>query len=159
MKNIIPTIWRNAIKVPIPKSASKDPYVSLNYRGISLLSCVYKLFTSLSNLRISDHCEAYDYFVDEQNGLRPKSSCQDHKYSISTIIRNRKTIGLNTCCAFVDFQKAFDRVNKELLMYKLETVFRIHGRLFNMISPIYDSSNAQLRLNGLLTESFLFRQE
>ena len=154
MKNIIPTIWRNAIIVPIPKSASKDPYVPLNYRGISLLSCVYKLFTSLLNLRISDHCEAYDYLVDEQNGFRPKRSCQDHIHSISTIIRNRKTIGLNTFCAFVDFQKAFDRVNRELLMYNLATVFRIHGRLFNMISTIYDSSNAQLRLNGLLTESF-----
>ena len=154
MKNIIPTIWKNAIIVPIPKSVSKDPYVPLNYKGISLLYCVYKLFTSLLNLRISDHCEAYDYLVDEQNGFRPKRSCQDHIYSISTIIRNRKTIGLNTCCAFVDVQKAFDRVNRELLMYKLATVFRIHGRLFNMISTIYDSSNAQLRSNGLLTESF-----
>ena len=80
IKSIIPTIWRNAIIVHIPTSASKDPYVPLNYRGICLLSCVYKLFTSLLNLRISDHCEAYDYLVDEENGFRPKRSCQDHIY-------------------------------------------------------------------------------
>ena len=55
MKNIIPTIWKSAIIVPIPKSASKDPHVPLNYRGISLLSG-YKLFTLLLNLPISDHC-------------------------------------------------------------------------------------------------------
>ena len=133
------------------KNASNNPYVPLNYRGISLLTCVYKLFTSSLNLRMSDHCEAYDYPVDEQNGFRPKRSCQDHIYSISTIIRNRKSTGLNTFCAFVDFQKAFDRVNRELLMYKLATVFRIHGRLFNMISAINNSSNAQLRLNTYKT--------
>ena len=41
ISNIIPSCWRKAIIVPIPKSASKDPFVPLNYRGISLLSCLY----------------------------------------------------------------------------------------------------------------------
>merc|ERR1711895_220272 len=42
-RGIIPDQWRKATIVPIPKISLKYPYVPLNYRGISLLSCVYKL--------------------------------------------------------------------------------------------------------------------
>ena len=154
VNNVIPSIWRKAIIAPIPKSASKDPCVPLNHRGISLLSCLYKLYTSLLNLRMCNHCEKHGYLVDEQNGFRPDRSCQDHIYVLSSIIRNRKSTGENTYCAFVDFKKAFDWVSRDLLLYKLVTSFGIHGRLFNSLSTIYNSSTAQVRVNGTLTDSF-----
>ena len=116
VNNVIPSIWRKAIIAPIPKSASKDPCVPLNYRGIRLLSCLYKLYTSLLNLRMCNHCEKHGYLVDEQNGFRPDRSCQDHIYVLSSIIRNRKSTGENTYCAFVDFKKAFDWVSRDLLL-------------------------------------------
>ena len=154
INNIIPSIWRSAIIVPIPKSSTKDPCVPLNYRGISLMSCIYKVYSSLLNMRITDHCERNGYIVDEQNGFRSGRSCLDHIYILSTIIRNRKASSQSTFCAFIDFRKAFDWVNRDLLLYKLVTSFDIHGRLFNTLSTIYSSSNSQLRLNGILTNSF-----
>ena len=107
VNNVIPSIWRSSIIAPIPKSASKDPCVPLNYRGISLLSCLYKLYTSMLNLRLTNYCENNNYLVDEQNGFRPKRSCQDHIYVLSSIIRNRKVQKKDTFCAFVDFKKSF----------------------------------------------------
>ena len=154
INNVIPSVWRKAIIAPIPKSSSKDPCVPLNYRGISLLSCIYKLYSSLLNMRLTDHCERNGYIVDEQNGFRSKRSCQDHIYVLSTVIRNRKACGESTFCAFIDFRKAFDWVHRDLLLYKLHTKFDIHGRLFNTLSNIYSSSNSQLRVNNYLTESF-----
>ena len=41
------SVWLKAIVTPIPKGATVDPYVSLNYCGISLLSCVTILFIYL----------------------------------------------------------------------------------------------------------------
>ena len=154
INNVLPSIWRKAIISPIPKSSTKDPCVPLNYRGISLLSCIYKLYSSLLNLRLTDHCEKNGYMVDEQNGFRSKRSCQDHIYVLSTVIRNRKAKGENTFCAYIDFRKAFDWVHRDLLLYKLAVSFDIHGRLFNTLSNIYSSSNSQLRVNSHLTESF-----
>ena len=153
-KNIIPTIWRKSFISPIPKSSTKDPYVPLNYRGISLLSCMYKVYSSAINSRLSIYCEENGFLVDEQNGFRPDRSCQDHIYSLSSVIRNRKSRGLDTFCAFVDFQKAFDWVSRDLLLYKLVTTFNIHGRLFNTLSTIYNSSISQIKLNGKLTPAF-----
>ena len=105
-------------------------------------------------MRLGDYCERSGCLVDEQNGFRAGRSCQDHIYTLSSIIRNRKSENKDTYCAFVDFKKAFDWVPRDLLLYKLATSFDIHGRLFNNISTIFASSNAQIRLNGSLTESF-----
>ena len=91
LNNVIPSVWRTSIISPIPKSASKDPCVPLNYRGISLLSCFYKLYTSLLNMRLGDYCERSGCLVDEQNGFRAGRSCQYHIYTLSSIIRNRKS--------------------------------------------------------------------
>ena len=102
---------------------------------------------------LSSYCEENNYWVDEQNGFRPKRSWQDHIYVLSSAIRNRKSRGADTFCAFVYLQKAFDWVSRDLFLYKLVITFKIHGRLFNTLSSIYNSSAAQIRLNGKLINS------
>ena len=154
VNNVIPSIWRKSVIAPIPKSSTKDPCVPLNYRGISLLSCMYKLYTSLINRRLTSYCDENEYLVDEQNGFRSERSCQDHIYVLSSLIKNRKSVGNDTFCAFVDFKKAFDWIPWDLLLYKLSNSFNIHGHLFNTLSTIYSSSSAQVRLNGKLTDPF-----
>ena len=106
------------------------------------------------NYRLTEYCENNECLVDEQNGFRAKRSCQDHIYVLSSLIRNRKTQGNDTFCAFIDFKKAFDWVSRDLLLYKLSTIFNIHGRLFSTLSTIYESSSSQIRINGLLTDHF-----
>ena len=106
--SIIPDQSRMATIVPIPKSSQKDPYVPLNYRGISLLSCVYKLYSSLLNTRLNLFCTIKNIIVDEQNNFRKDISCLDHAYILTSTIRNRISMGQPTYCAFIDFQKAFE---------------------------------------------------
>ena len=117
---LVPSIWRNAIIIPIPKCATKDPFVPLDYRGISLLSCVSKAYSSILNNRIMKYCNFMGIFPEEPNGFRRIG--QDHIYSPTTIIRNRLTENKGTYCAFIDMEKAFDWVNKKLLLYKLLNV-------------------------------------
>jgi hypothetical protein len=81
--SILPTVWLKSVITPIPKSSSKDPFVPINYRGISLLSCVCKVFSGVINKRIIDYCEIGNIFVDEQNGFRRDRSCCDHIYSLN----------------------------------------------------------------------------
>ena len=53
----IPSVWKQALIKPIPKSSCKDPLVPLNYRGISLISCISKVYSSVINARIVEFCD------------------------------------------------------------------------------------------------------
>lgn len=44
----VPSIWLKADIVPVPKGSTNDPCVPLNYQGIHLLSCIYKVFQQFS---------------------------------------------------------------------------------------------------------------
>ena len=68
---LVPSIWKKAIISPIPKSSTADPRVPLNYRGISLLSVIIKLYTGGSSNRISTYMEKDHIFANEQNGFTP----------------------------------------------------------------------------------------
>jgi hypothetical protein len=73
--SLLPSIWLRGIINPIPKGADKDPCVPLNYRGVSLLSCVYKTYSSIINNRLVKYLELLNILVEEQNGFRAKRAC------------------------------------------------------------------------------------
>ena len=75
---ILPSIWQKAMITPIPKDATKDKRIPLNYRGISLLSVVSKLYSAVLNNRLLIYLEDEHLLADEQNGFRRNRSCEDH---------------------------------------------------------------------------------
>ena len=75
-----------AIIKPIPKNAQNDPRVPLNYRGVSLLSTVSKLFSGILNNRLVAFLDSENLLVDEQNGFRKSRACIDHIFILTTIM-------------------------------------------------------------------------
>ena len=151
--NIIPTDWKCAIIKPIPKSSILDPRVPLNYRGISLLSTVYKMFATVLNHRLCTCLETNNIYVDEQNGFRKGRSCLDHIFALTSIIRGRRALKKSTFVAYVDMEKAFDRVDRELLFYKVLSV-GIGGKMYRCLQSIYDSCQCAVNVNGYITSMF-----
>ena len=77
---------KKAIISPVPKSAMKDPHVPSEYRGVSLLSHVGKIYSQVLNNSIVSYCEITDLFCDEQNGFCKSRSCEVHIFSPTTRI-------------------------------------------------------------------------
>ena len=152
----MPTIWKTAIIKPIPKSAMVDPRLPLQYRGISLLSTVYKLFSSLLNIRIIKCAEVNYLFAEEQNGFRSKRSCEDHVHVLSSIIRQRKARRLSIYVAFIDMEKAFDCIDRNLLLYKIQKykILGVGGKIYNCIKSMYSGCKAGVNVNGYVTDLF-----
>ena len=147
--SIIPSIWRQAIICPILKDKTSDERMPLNYRGISLLSCISKLYSAFINSRLSAYLETNDMLADEQNGFRAHRSCEDHIFTLNAIVRNCP----KTFATFIDLKKAFDFVDRDMLLYKL-LLNKIDGKIYNSIKSIYVNTTACIRLNDTLTDWF-----
>ena len=105
------------------------------------------------NRRIIGVSEEHDCFAEEQNGFRKNRSCTDHVYTLTSIIRNRKQNKQPTFVAFVDLEKAFDRVDRNLLFFKLRSL-GFGGKLYQAIKSIYHTCKARININGYLTTEF-----
>ena len=149
-KSLIPSLWTKAAITPIPKGSTKDPCVPLNYRGISLLCCFSKLYSSVLNNRLVDEADEKNWLVEEQNGFRKKRSCLDHLFVISSVLRNKIGMGKSVFASFIDLQKAFDWVDRKLLLYKLNEFYKIDGKMYWAIKSLLKNSQSCIRLNNSL---------
>ena len=149
----IPLQWSKAIIVPIPKSGNKDPRIPLNYRGISLLCNSGKIFSSVLNKRLSEYLESNKILCDEQNGFRSNRSCEDHIFALTSLVKFRLAKNQDTFVCFIDFQKAFDFVDRTLLLFKL-LQYKIDGNFFGIIKSMLSGTKSCIRLNGTFSEYF-----
>ena len=97
--------------------------------------------------------ENNNILVDEQNGFRASRSCIDHIFVLVTVLRNRKQLGKDTFLAFIDYKKAFDSVERNLLLYKLAKT-GINGRMYQAISSLYSNPRSHVVLNEYETDYF-----
>ena len=82
---IVPTDWCIGLICPIYKIRRQrnDPD---NYRGITLLSCIGKLFTSCLNHILCSYIECQQIIGNEQAGFRSRYSIIDHIFVLHTLI-------------------------------------------------------------------------
>ncbi|UYV82063.1 EPM2AIP1 [Cordylochernes scorpioides] len=149
-KSQVPSQWSKTIIQPIFKNG--DPNAPSNYRGIALISNLSKLFTSIFKNRLSNLIENRKLIAENQAGIRRGYSCQDHIFTLTSLIQmtlNRKRRKLYAF--FVDLKKAFDSVPHLLLWRKLALV-GLSGRFIKIIQNYYAQMMAAVRWNGSFTE-------
>ena len=138
---------------PIPKSSTSDPRDPMSYRGITLAPTSYKVYCGVLNARLIDKLDELNILNDEQNGFRKGRSTMDHLSTLTSIIESRKLRKLSTFCAFIDFKKAYDWVNRNLLFTKLENL-GISSKMMKALYSIYFNVQSCVKLNGHMTDWF-----
>ena len=97
-----------------------DPRLFSNYRPISLLSNINKIFEKLVHFRLYSFLELHQCIYELQFGFRTEHSTNHALMSLTETIRAALDSSNFACCIFVDFQKAFDTVDHDILTKKLE---------------------------------------
>ena len=103
---------------PIHKKDSK--LQCNNYRPISLLSNISKVFEKLIYSRLYNFLTKHECLHDLQFGFRETHSTTHTLIKITDTIREALDNGKFACGVFIDLQKAFDTVNHDILLNKLE---------------------------------------
>ena len=120
----IPEEWKTARVTPIPKS--RDHSTPENYCPISLLSVLSKLLEMhIRNLLIV-HLEEYYPLSVHQWGFTQGKSTTGALLDATDQWHRQLDLGLDICCVFFDYSKAFDSVPHRPLLQKLKTSMSIH---------------------------------
>ena len=110
--------------VPIYKGGPND--LCTNYRPISLLSPINKIFEKLIYSRLYTYLEQNSKLSSHQYGLRMGLSTTLAIYDMQENMENLEK-GFITCTIFCDLSKAFDTIDHDVLLWKLNNFFGIRG--------------------------------
>ena len=143
---IIPSDWVKGNIIPIYKNkgSKNEP---ANYRPITLLSCIGKLFTSIINTRLTNFLEDNRILNETQSGFRKEYSTVDNIMTLYSLIEYYKSKKQNLFCCFVDFTKAFDNIWRVGLWQKI-LKHGIEGKIFNIIRNMYSEIKSCITING-----------
>ena len=132
-----------------------NPRTPTQYRPISLLSTVGELFSGVLDNRLTAFADANGLICDEQNGFRINRSCIDHLHSLTSLIRNRKRKGQSTFVCFIDMENVFDKIDRNLLFYRLLLINK-NEKMCKAIRSLYTDCKCSININGFLTDTFSY---
>ena len=112
----IPNAWRSSILVPIYKGKG-DIQNCGNYRGIKLMSHTMKVWERIIERRLRDETE----ICEEQFGFMPGRGTTDAIFTLRQLIERHKELHAELHIAFIDLEKAYDRVPRQEIWRSMRT--------------------------------------
>lgn len=137
----IPKHWCSSNIILLYKKG--NPRDINNYRPISLLSSIYKLFSSIILSRIAPDIDRNQPI--EQAGFRPCYSTMDHIHAMEQITEKYKEYNMPLYIAFVDYAKAFDSISHSSIWNAMRKN-NINEKYISVTKNIYAKSVSKIKL-------------
>ena len=145
----LPQEWKTLIIVPVPKSG--DLTKPDNYRGISLISLVMKLYNRMIMNRLRPALDPLLRIT--QNGFRQKRTTVGQIVALRRLLEGAKAKNLSCVLTFIDFRKAFDTIHRGKLIEILKA-YGVPDRIVEAIEATYAETWAKVRTADGETEAF-----
>ena len=146
----IPKIWKLAHVVPIHKKGPLNQ--KENYRGISLLCIISKIYEKIIRQHMIDKVSSK--ICPEQHGFVKGKSCLSNLleslHNVNEIMKEEKHVDI----IFFDFKKAFDQVSHHKLLIKMKNI-GVDQKTINIIADYLTGREMQVRVGGSLSDALL----
>jgi hypothetical protein len=147
-----PTTWKKSVVIPIDKP-NADKKFPQNWRPISLIPSPAKIAEKIILNRLNDHIHTNNIIPDEQFGFRTQHSTEQQLArltdNITTGLRQKDT----TVLAFLDIQKAFDKVWHAGLIYKLKNTYNVPTTITKLIHSYLKNRLFTVRVNNTYSQT------
>lgn len=145
----VPQEWKLSFLVPVPKKGRRN--VIENYRGIAIQSVIPKLFDQIITHKIQE-CIT-NIIPRQQHGFMKGRSTTTNLIHTTQFIRENIDNGRQVDVLYLDYSKAFDRVDHGLLARKLATL-SMPKQLYLTIMNFITNRRYQLNMDGKPTDNF-----
>ena len=141
----IPEVLKSQGIIPIFKKGNRA--CPANYRPVSLTSHLIKLFERILRRKIVDYIEENNLLTDHQHGFREHRSCLTQLLKHIDDILKIAESDENADVIYLDFAKAFDKVDHKILLTKIQNM-GIEGKILNWISCFLKNREQHVIVDG-----------
>ena len=147
-----PDSWAEGVRSSIHKSGPLlDPQ---NHRRITVLPIFEKVFEIIVQRRLEFINEAFMRKDRYNGGFLKGSQTADNLFILQSLIERQLALGQNLIVRFIDFSRAFDLMNRNILFYKL-IKSGLHGRVINTLRNLYTKTYFRVKQGGYLSDLIL----
>ena len=144
-----PALWKKANVVPIHKK--DNPKLVSNYRPISLLSSVSKVFERVIFNKIYNFCDLNAILTTKNSGFKKRDSTINQLIHLTHMIHKGLDDDQKVAMIFLDITKAFDKIWHYGLLHKLKRI-GINGSLLKLIESYLKNRSQRVVLNSSFSE-------
>ena len=154
-RGIFPSAWADGLIIPLHK---KDDKMKVdNYRGIIISSCVSKVLLKIISKRIDTFMSRSGKWSLNQCGFKKDHRTEDNLFVLNTVYdKFVQDMKKDVYIAFIDFSKFFDKINRDMLLYKL-LKYDINGPCYNIIKSVYCQTGYQVQIGDEISPMFYGR--
>ena len=147
-KGMTPSKLKEAHIIPVHKGGSQG--TPSNYRPIALTSHLIKVFEKVVRNNLVQFLEENNLLNKSQHGFRIGRSCLSQLLDYHDKIISLMEAGFNVDSVYLDFSKAFDKVDHQIVLAKLSRI-GIRGKLLLWIESFLTSRTQHVIVNGVLS--------
>ena len=141
-----PDEWKMARVIPLYKNGQRN--VAGNYRPISVLPAISKIMEKILYNQLYSYLSKFRLLSDSQFGFRNLVCTNDWYVNL-----DRKMFNL---VVLIDLKKAFDTVDHQILLRKLE-LYGIKGQALSFLNSYLSNRSQKCQINGFLSSEKVIR--
>ena len=145
-EGVFPRQLKNARVIPVFKEGSKCEVE--NYRPISLLSSLSKIYEKLMHNKIMNFLELNNSIHENQYGFRSGRSCEHALLTAQQTLLDSLSKHQVSLLLLIDFSKAFDMVDHKILLDKLEN-YGIRGMALKWLKSYLENRTQFVTIDGI----------
>ncbi len=142
-----PNDWLKSTFLPLPKKTNARRCEE--YRTISFMSHLVKLFLKIVHGRVFRKCEAL--MLDTQFGFRGGFGTRDALFTLQVLVQRCRDVNKDVFLCFIDYEKAFDRVQHQKMLEILQRI-GLDSRDVRLIANLYWNQSASVRVENELSD-------
>lgn len=147
-----PSTWKHTRVTPVFKGGDRTDVK--NYRPIAVLSVFAKIFESIINKHVS--AQIRNQLTDSQHGFRAGRSTATNHINFVNYVAAEMDAGKQVDAVYLDFEKAFDRVDNDVLLMKFAS-FGFTPKLLKLFSSYLSDRSQHVELAGFKSKTYFTR--
>lgn len=148
-QGIFPENWKISTVIPVPKV--KNTCKGEEHRPINMLPIYEKVLEKVVHKQLMEYCEQRELISSNQSGFRKNHSCETALQKTLLEWKEDMDVGKITVAIFLDFKRAFETIDKDILLSKLRCKYKMSGSVYKWFKSYLLDRSQETKYDGELS--------